>query len=100
MGRFLLGGMLVTTLTLVVCGSGGTAKKNAATEPVNKKAHAEVTANTANTCRPVPPPGDSEANEAEDQFVHGKEGGSFKVRSDYCDQSWSELNLFYKPGLP
>ena len=44
--------------------------------------------------------GDSEKDEAEDQFVRGKEGGSFKVRSDYCDQSWSELNLFYKPGLP
>jgi hypothetical protein len=44
--------------------------------------------------------GDSEANEAEDEFVRGKEGGSFKVRSDYCDTNWSELNLFYKPGLP
>ena len=44
--------------------------------------------------------GDSEKDEAEDQFVRGKEGGSFKVRSDYCDQTWSELNLFYKPGLP
>jgi hypothetical protein len=44
--------------------------------------------------------GDSEANEAEDEFTRGKEGGSFKVRSDYCDQNWSELNLFYKPGLP
>jgi hypothetical protein len=44
--------------------------------------------------------GDSEANEAEDEFVRAKEGGSFKVRSDYCDTNWSELNLFYKPGLP
>lgn len=44
--------------------------------------------------------GDSERDEAEDQFVRGKEGGSFKVRSDYCDPAWSELNLFYKPGLP
>ena len=44
--------------------------------------------------------GDSERDEAEDQFVRGKESGSFKVRSDYCDQSWSELNLFYKAGLP
>ena len=44
--------------------------------------------------------GDSEKGEAEDQFVRGKEGGSFKVRSDYCDQGWSELNLFYKSGLP
>src|SRR4051794_30511699 len=44
--------------------------------------------------------GDSEANEAEDEFTRGKEGGSFKVRSDYCDRGWSELNLFYKPGLP
>jgi hypothetical protein len=44
--------------------------------------------------------GDSERNEAEDDFVRGKEAGSFKVRSDYCDQSWSELNLFYKAGLP
>jgi hypothetical protein len=158
MGRYLLGATLVTTLLLAACGSGGTAKKNAAAEPVHKEAHAEV---TANACRSVPPPaaqpvtwvpadlplpdrtyavsdeptatdgthhavfagpitikdfvrfavtqwppkgwrlgrGDSEANEAEDQFVRGKEGGSFKVRSDYCDQGWSELNLFYKPGL-
>jgi hypothetical protein len=44
--------------------------------------------------------GDSEANEAEDEFVRGNAGGSFKVRSDYCDQTWSELNLFYRPGLP
>jgi hypothetical protein len=40
--------------------------------------------------------GDSEANEAEDSFARGSEGGSFKVRSDYCDPAWSELNLFYK----
>ena len=44
--------------------------------------------------------GDSEANEAEDEFVRGKEAGSFKVRSDYCDTTWSELNLVYRPGLP
>ncbi|MBV8385327.1 MAG: hypothetical protein JO155_00905 [Acidimicrobiia bacterium] len=44
--------------------------------------------------------GDSEANEAEDEFVRGKESGSFKVRSDYCDKSWSELTLSYKAGLP
>ena len=43
--------------------------------------------------------GDSEANEAEDDFVRGRESGSFKVRSDYCDKSWSELNLYYKAGL-
>ncbi|MBV9410469.1 MAG: hypothetical protein JO148_02645 [Acidimicrobiia bacterium] len=43
--------------------------------------------------------GDSEANEAEDEFVRGQQSGSFKVRSDYCDQGWSELNLFYKAGL-
>jgi hypothetical protein len=163
MGRYLLGVTLVTTLTLVACGRGD-AKKNAATGPADKDAHAAVTATATNAsaCRPVPSPaaqpvtwvpadlplpdrtyavsdeptatdgthhavfaspitikdfvrfavsqwpprgwrlgrGDSEANEAEDQFVRGKEGGSFKVRSDYCDQSWSELNLFYKPGLP
>jgi hypothetical protein len=44
--------------------------------------------------------GDSEANEAEDEFVRGNAGGSFRVRGDYCDQTWSELNLFYRPGLP
>jgi len=44
--------------------------------------------------------GDSEANEAEDDFARGKESGSFKVRSDYCDKSWSELTLSYKAGLP
>jgi len=42
--------------------------------------------------------GDSEANEAEDGFARAGEGGSFKVRADYCDPTWSELNLFYKAG--
>lgn len=43
--------------------------------------------------------GDSEKNEADDSFVRGTEGGSFKVRGDYCDPIWSELHLFYKGGL-
>ena len=42
--------------------------------------------------------GDSEKNEADDSFVRGTAGGSFKVRADYCDPTWSELNLFYKAG--
>ena len=42
--------------------------------------------------------GDSESNEAEDDFSKAAAAGSFKVRSDYCDLTWSELTLSYKPG--
>ena len=39
--------------------------------------------------------GDSEANEAEDSFTKGTAGGSFRVRSVYCDASKSELRIVY-----
>jgi hypothetical protein len=40
--------------------------------------------------------GDSEANEAEDTFTKGTAGGSFRVRSVYCDTSKSELRIVYR----
>jgi len=40
--------------------------------------------------------GDSEANEAEDSFTKGAAGGSFRVRSVYCDTSKSELRIVYR----
>jgi hypothetical protein len=42
--------------------------------------------------------GDSESNEADDDFTRAKASGSFKVRGDYCDTNWSELNLVYSSG--
>ena len=40
--------------------------------------------------------GDSEANEAEDTFTKGTAGGSFRVRSVYCDTTKSELRIVYR----
>jgi len=42
--------------------------------------------------------GDSESNEADDDFSKAAAAGSFKIRSDYCDLAWSELTLSYKPA--
>jgi hypothetical protein len=42
--------------------------------------------------------GDSEADEAEDSFAKGASGGSFRVRSVYCDMSKSELRIVYRAG--
>ena len=43
--------------------------------------------------------GDSEAAEAEDSFTKENQGGSFRVRSVYCDPTRSELRLTYIPDV-
>ena len=43
--------------------------------------------------------GESEAGEAEDSFVKENEGGAFRIRMPYCDQTKSELRLTYIPDI-
>ena len=37
--------------------------------------------------------GEAEAGEAEDGFSKGSVVGAFRIRSSYCDASWSQLLL-------
>jgi hypothetical protein len=39
--------------------------------------------------------GDSEPGEAEDSFVRGASGGSFRIRQPYCDMTKSQLQITY-----
>jgi hypothetical protein len=44
--------------------------------------------------------GDAETGEADDDFRRGRQAGTFRARTVYCDTGWTELVVTFTSGAP